>query len=60
MLFPFRRVCASFVDLRPFGVISLEEDVETTKERGRIRETHYSVTSSRTMSEKKRWNPDDG
>lgn len=23
MLFPFRRVCASFVDLRPFGVISL-------------------------------------
>ena len=23
MLFPFKRVCASFVDLRPFGVISL-------------------------------------
>jgi hypothetical protein len=60
ILFPFKRVCASFVDLRPFGVISLEGDVETTNERGMIRETDYSVTSSRTISEKKRWNPNDG
>jgi hypothetical protein len=35
MLFPFKRVCASFVDLRPFGVISLEGDVETTNKTGR-------------------------
>jgi hypothetical protein len=38
MLFPFKRVCASFVDLRPFGVISLgasKGDVcETSDERG--------------------------
>ena len=25
ILFPFKSVCASFVDLRPFGVISLEQ-----------------------------------
>jgi hypothetical protein len=39
MLFPFKRVCASFVDLRPVGVISLRasskgDDVETSDERG--------------------------
>lgn len=38
ILFPFKRVCASFVDLRPFGVISLGaskgDDVETSDEKG--------------------------
>ena len=65
MLFPFRRVCASFVDLRPFGVISLggaTGNVETMVwvVGGKKCATYYSVTSSRTISMKKRWNPDDG
>lgn len=41
MLFPFRSVCASFVDLRPSGVISLiaeKFDLKTLarEERGRV------------------------
>jgi hypothetical protein len=51
ILFPFKSVCASFVFFLPCGVISLGHEVSPAFFREPWKTTtHYSVTSSSTMS----------